>query len=126
MLTLCNHISSLFPNNIGKCLVVKWYVADCQGLVPSHIMSVHLFILHTHKKSSVCVFAKRQYLTWIGDPLFMAANSPSSQVPCLKSTALAPLAFSITSRTSFPPIEHLFYVKTTLTSPILLSDTLIC
>ncbi len=53
------------------------------------------FILYTHTSNQMgAYFAKRKYLSWKGDPLlFMVANSPSSQVPCLESTALAPLAF---------------------------------
>ncbi len=39
------------------------------------------------------LFAKKKQLTWKGDPLFMAANSPSIHIFCLKSTALAPPVF---------------------------------
>ncbi len=52
--------------------------------------------------------------------LFRGANSPSSHVPCLKSTALAPLRF-LTPCTCFSHTEHLFlYTKTTFTSVVLL------
>jgi hypothetical protein len=66
--------------------------------IPSHGLfltcteSSFLFCTLT-KKISGCLFVKRKYLTWKGNPLFMAENFPLSQVPCLKSTVLATLAF---------------------------------
>jgi hypothetical protein len=76
------------------------------------------FILHTHIKSSGYIFTKKKHLTWKGDPLLMVANSHP-----LKSVVCA-LCISLTPRTHFPPTEHLFYMKTTLTSPILLLSTM--
>jgi hypothetical protein len=56
----------------------------------------------------------------------MVANSPSTQVPCPKSTALAPLASPPSPpRTHSPHTELSFlYTKTTLTSLILLLGTI--
>jgi hypothetical protein len=64
---------------------------------------------HKYKNQAGAHLLKRKYLTWKGDPLLMVANSPS-QVPCLKSTALAPLAFP--SPSTPLPLNRAFILHT--------------
>ncbi len=48
----------------------------------AHNVRPSFYSAHTYKKSSVCVFAKRQYLTWIGDPLFPILSGPLLEINC--------------------------------------------
>jgi hypothetical protein len=83
-----------------------------------------LFCTHIHrlKQVRICLKGKLSYLE--RRSLVHGGKFPSSQVPCLKWTALALLTLPSPPRIRFPPTEHLFYKQTTLTSPMLLSDTI--
>jgi hypothetical protein len=82
-------------------------------------------LFYTYPWSTVRNKFRPWLATWKGNPFFMAVSSPSYQAPCLKSTALVPLAFpSLPAPASLTYVDHFFlYIKTTLTSPILLSGT---
>ncbi len=83
------------------------------------------FWTHVFKQERICYLQNRWQLTWEGSPLFMVSNFPSTQVSCLKPTALAPLAFP-SPPTPTPRVQRIYFficTKTTLTSLILLFGT---
>jgi hypothetical protein len=82
-----------------------------------------LFCTHTYiilKQTHICL--EENVSTWKGDHLFMVVNSHPHRSLAWNQVPLHP-CISLTARTCFLPIEHLFYIQTTLTSPILLLGT---
>ncbi len=92
-----------------------------------HRNSFYSWHTHIFKRVQICCWVKkRNPLTWEGSPSFIAANFPSTQVPCSKPTALRLLHFP--SPTAPTPIIHypnlFLHTKMTLTSLILLLGTI--
>jgi hypothetical protein len=78
---------------------------------------------HTYKKSSGCAcpnkkmsYLERRSLADGGEFPILSGRLLGVNCPCITYIPLTPC-------TRFPPTEHLFYIKTTLTSPILLWGT---
>ncbi len=71
-----------------KLLLMIWCTCSLPwGPVYQELMRGLFYSRHTSIKR-VRVYCLLKEVTWKGDPFFMAGNSPSTQVPCLKSTVL--------------------------------------
>ncbi len=94
-----------------------------RGLFLTCTENSFFYSVHTYKNQAVGYSIQESNLlrkaipcSWrqIPHPLRSLAWSQLPLRPCI----------SLTPRTCFPPTEYLFYIKVTLTSPILLSGTL--
>jgi hypothetical protein len=81
------------------------------------------FLFCTHMYIYITQAGMYSYLERLS--LVHGGEFPSSQVPCLKSTALVPLAFASPSAAASCQQCIYFYIQITFTSPILLSGTLL-
>jgi hypothetical protein len=79
------------------------------------------FLFCTHIKNKADAYLKE--VSYLERRSLVRREFPILSGPLLEVNCPCAACISLAPCTRFPPIEHLFYIKTPLTSPILLSGT---